>query len=153
MAEGIAYAFFVEHNSQYLKYIRRSPGMFDPWDCSGMTIGGQYFIIEFKIRNTDARQYSGRTLIENSKIEALKEIWKTNPGIQILYICYFNDFCLSFNLSQRFKQGCNSDILSAYDLNCKRSMYNTDQQYDTSKRVNFLAFSAEVWRDKIIQYK
>jgi hypothetical protein len=68
-AEAVAYVYFVVQNSKYLKEIRRSPNFFDCWDCSGTTTTGRQFVNEFKVRNLNAKDWSGKTMIENSKLQ------------------------------------------------------------------------------------
>lgn len=151
-AECVSYVYFVECNNDFLKEIHRCKDQFNPWDASGVTKNNQKFIVEFKVRNANASQYSGKTMIETQKLKSLREFQKQHPDFTVKYICYFNDCGLSFNLSSRYRQGGNSDILSVYDMPCKMSYYNTAMQFDTVKKVNFLSFNTEMWGDKMVCY-
>ncbi|MGI6338921.1 MAG: hypothetical protein ACOXZV_06015 [Bacteroidales bacterium] len=150
-AESVAYVYFAEHFSKYFKLIKKMNYLYSDFDCSGITITNHKIIIEFKIRDKEARMYSGSTMIENKKLKVLQAIWEQDKTIEVKYICYFNDVCISFNLSERFKQGGNSDILFVTTMPCKHTTMRADNQV-WNKKVNFLCFNAEMWRDKLIEY-
>jgi hypothetical protein len=150
-AENVAYVHFVMQNSKHLQLIKRSPDKYSCWDCSGITTNNQRFIVEFKIRNNTSKDYTG-WMIENKKLKALQAIWMKDKTVQVIYICYLNDCCISFNLSQRFRQGGNSDILSTYYQTCQHSTYNDSQNYEEDKLVNHLHYNQD-FNDKIIKYE
>ena len=150
-AEAVAYCFFAERFSKYFKSIKKMNYLYSDFDCSGITITNRKNIIEFKIRDKYARMYSGSTMIENKKLRALQRIWEQDKTIEVKFICYFNDVYISFNLSERFKQCGNSDILYVTTMPCKHTTMRADNEV-WNKKVNFLCFNSKMWQDKLIQY-
>src|ERR1035437_8463276 len=148
--EDIAYSYFNKTNSKTFKFIRRSKDVFSFWDCSGETTNNKKFVVEFKIRNYSSKDFLG-CILENQKLKALRDLWVNNDSLHIVYINYLSDIGYSFNLSSRFKQGCNSEISATY-FDYVNHFSLGDNNYKENKLVNYLHYSVEDWFDKIIKY-
>lgn len=70
---------------------------FDRWD-SKFTINGKRYICEVKCRNVKHTTYAD-TLIEVSKVSALRKLAKEENSIPLLIINFTDEICYLFNLN------------------------------------------------------
>jgi hypothetical protein len=105
---------------------------YDRWD-SKFTVGDVSYVVEIKCRNVRHDAYT-ETLIEKSKVMAMREMAKKEGREPILIINFTDDVCFQFNLND-----------SAIDKLGVKSMYcNATTAVQTArieKQVYLLPFS------------
>jgi len=115
--------------------------------------GHTYMVYKFELKergdNYSIYQYSGRSWIEQTKLDYFKLCYKSNPNIHCKYFIYFKDGWISYDITNRIKVRT-SEVLHVFPVNLPSTTLGTS--YGRTKYVAQLACNLMEYEDKIYVY-
>ena len=127
---------------------------YNSMDLSGITKTGIKTFIEVKIRGCEysvdrSKKYpiSGSTWIEETKMDEFKRLFKQDPNLKLVFICFFGDCYdyISFDVTNRLKART-SEVLYKFESNQQKNNYTNEKK---DKYYYSFCFNSEDYDDKL----
>jgi hypothetical protein len=142
---------FIQLLGKWFYKIKPSEDPYSHYDLDATGNSFTVYKIELKERSDkySLREYSGRTWIEDTKLNYFKSCFKHNPNIRCLYFVFFKDGYISYDITGRLQAGT-SEVLYTFMVTLPSQTLGTC--YGRQKWVGQLAANPIEYQDKIFCY-